>query len=123
MLVGEVNANGGLMMQIATYASPDQHKWSIRETEPGPTNTCVNPVEIEHPPMPDGVNPCSFVQTSDNESDPAFLAGKAVAANVVATQQAFEAKKTADVATRNDKDSKECLDLRTQVVTTHETRL
>ena len=45
------------------------------------------------------------------------------AAAVVAKQVDFEAKKTADVATRNDKDSKECLDLRTHVVTTHETRL
>jgi len=63
------------------------------------------------------------MQTMDNEADPAFLAGKAAAAAVVAKQVDFEAKKTADVATRNDKDSKECLDLRTHVVTTHETRL
>lgn len=63
------------------------------------------------------------VQVEDNEADPAFLAGKAAAAAVVAKQVDFEAKKTADVATRNDKDSKECLDLRTHVVTTHETRL
>jgi len=59
----------------------------------------------------------------DNEADVEFLKGKAIAAGVTATQQAFEAKKTADVETRNDKDSKQCLDLRTQVVTTHETRL
>jgi hypothetical protein len=59
----------------------------------------------------------------DNEADVTFAAGKAVAADVVAKQQAFEKAKTADVETRNDKDSKECLDLRTHVVTTHETRL
>ena len=65
----------------------------------------------------------SFVQMMDNEADVEFLKGKEVAAGVVAKQQAFENKKTADVDTRNVKDSKECLDLRTQVVTTHETRL
>ena len=63
------------------------------------------------------------VQLEDNEADVTFAAGKQVAADVVAKQQAFEKAKTADVETRNDKDSKECLDLRTHVVTTHEERL
>ena len=67
--------------------------------------------------------PVQNLQLADNEADPAFLAGKAVAADVVAKQQAFEKAKTADVETRNDKDSKECSDLRKHVVTTHETRL
>ena len=47
MLVGEVETNNALTIQLS--ASPDQRKWP-RDTEPGTTNTCVSPIEIEHPP-------------------------------------------------------------------------
>ena len=40
-------------------------------------------------------------QAYDNEADKSFGPAKAEATNVVATQKAFEAKKTADVAARN----------------------
>ena len=63
------------------------------------------------------------MQVRDNEADVSFTAGKAVAADVVAKQQAFEKAKVADVEARNDANSKECSDLRKHVVTTHEERL
>jgi len=63
------------------------------------------------------------VQLEDNEADVTFAAGKAVAADVVAKQQAFEKAKVADVEARNDANSAECSNLRKHVVTTHEDRL
>ena len=44
-----------------------------------------------------------YAQTTDplGPSDATFIPSKAAAAKLVATQQAFEAKKSADVATRN----------------------
>ena len=38
---------------IKLTATPDQKKWP-QEDSAGPTNSCVNPVEIEHPPTADG---------------------------------------------------------------------
>jgi hypothetical protein len=49
----------------------------------------------------------ALVQLGDNEADKSFVPAKAAAASVTSAQQAFEAKKTADVAARNDANTAE----------------
>jgi len=51
----------------------------------------------------------------DNEADKSFVPHKKIASDVVATQQKFEALKTADVAARNAKNTEETAAFRGKV--------
>lgn len=61
----------------------------------------------------------SFVQTNDplGKANETFVPSKEAAAKVVADQQAFEAAKTADVASRNDANTNAADTLKTHVRT------